>query len=458
MPRARWLPKLTPESYFLIVGLVGGLAFAIFTPPFQVPDEPNHMQRAYQVSEGVLLGHKISNTQAGGSLPTSLEIVESRLVGLHSSLDLRDRWHLFRAHVRFPLKPNERSEASFPNTSLYSVVPYLPQAAAISIGRALDRPPLILMYWARLANALTAVLLIWLAICLMPVKKWYLAMVALLPMTLFELGSVSSDALTIALSALLIAFCAKYYFVPAYPARRALLWMGLLGVLLALCKLPYALLTLVLLLPRGKWRLNRQYFGQIAVIASSLIAMMGWYALAHQIYVRALDDPSVNPIRQVAYIGSHITEFGTTLVSTSLGEPSNEVWREFVGFFGWLNFALPWWVVIFTYIFLALLLLRHDESEQVLKPWEWWRRTYTALVLAGAFITIMVLMYLSWTPVGKTVILGLQGRYLIPLAMLMPLVVSLAGKLQIKQRTIIWAHAVILASTVFVFFGYYYFP
>ena len=49
------LSALTPRRVFLVSAVLGGAAFIVTTPPFQVPDEPAHFYRAYSVSEGRLL-------------------------------------------------------------------------------------------------------------------------------------------------------------------------------------------------------------------------------------------------------------------------------------------------------------------------------------------------------------------------------------------------------------------
>ena len=43
---------LTPEKAYLFLGLIFGILFLMITPPFQVPDEPQHFYRAFHVSEG----------------------------------------------------------------------------------------------------------------------------------------------------------------------------------------------------------------------------------------------------------------------------------------------------------------------------------------------------------------------------------------------------------------------
>ena len=80
----------------------------------------------------------------------------------------------------------------------YGPIGYLPQAAGIAVGRLFGAPPLICFYLARLANLLVAVTLLFFAIRLAPFGKQLFVLMALLPVTMMELASVSSDALTIA--------------------------------------------------------------------------------------------------------------------------------------------------------------------------------------------------------------------------------------------------------------------
>jgi Predicted membrane protein (DUF2142) len=53
IPEAETEPsRLTPDRLVLALGLAGGLLLVFVTPPFQVPDEPAHFFRAYQVATG----------------------------------------------------------------------------------------------------------------------------------------------------------------------------------------------------------------------------------------------------------------------------------------------------------------------------------------------------------------------------------------------------------------------
>jgi hypothetical protein len=64
--------NLQPEKVFLWLGGFFGLLFLFLTPPMQVPDEPAHFLRAWQISEGNLFADREDN-RVGGWMPLSLE-------------------------------------------------------------------------------------------------------------------------------------------------------------------------------------------------------------------------------------------------------------------------------------------------------------------------------------------------------------------------------------------------
>ena len=79
----------------------------------------------------------------------------------------------------------------------YGPVGYVPQAAGIAIGRLIGVEPLTAFYLGRLTNLLISIALAFFAIRLAPFGKPLFLLIGLLPMTMFELASLSCDALTI---------------------------------------------------------------------------------------------------------------------------------------------------------------------------------------------------------------------------------------------------------------------
>ncbi len=203
--------KLVPEKTYFILAMIFGLSMVFITPPFQVPDEFNHFFRAYQVSEGTLVSQK-QDARLGGSLPKSLPTTATpyRALPFHAEnkQSIDDIFNSFN----IPLNKSDRVFVDFPNTALYSPVPYLPQALGVSSGKIFQASPLILLYLGRLSNLFVWIILIFIAIRITPIYKWLFMLLALTPMSLFLAASLSADCFTNAIAFLAIAMFLYYAF------------------------------------------------------------------------------------------------------------------------------------------------------------------------------------------------------------------------------------------------------
>ena len=74
------------------------------------------------------------------------------------------------------------------------------------LGRApLEPAPLTMLYLGRVANLIAYLLLAATAVRLVPIHKWTMALVALMPMSVYLAAAVSADAVTLGLSLLVVA-------------------------------------------------------------------------------------------------------------------------------------------------------------------------------------------------------------------------------------------------------------
>ena len=197
--------KFSPENIFVVLGLFFGLLFIFITPPFQVPDEFAHLCRAFQVSEGQII-MKYEGKQPSDYIPISLRILEASLLKnlpFHPEIKITPNEIVLQS--RLPLLPKQR-RFTYCAASMYSPIPYFPQAIGWWIGRTLSLPILVIFYTGRLFNLLAWIFLTFLAIRRVPVFKWVFLLIALMPMSLFMAASLSADAMTNALSFLFIAY------------------------------------------------------------------------------------------------------------------------------------------------------------------------------------------------------------------------------------------------------------
>ena len=71
----KFINDIKIEKVFLCLAIVFGICISIITPPFQVPDEIVHFDRAYQISKGEIFETKLNNT-VGGYIPLSIMQLE----------------------------------------------------------------------------------------------------------------------------------------------------------------------------------------------------------------------------------------------------------------------------------------------------------------------------------------------------------------------------------------------
>ena len=426
---------LRPRRFFVFIFVLCGLPLILLIPPFQAPDEDAHFYRAYQISEGQFLAAKLSEG-AGGRLPASLEL--SHKIA-RSAFDPKvpnsnyDFVAKTREQVSIPLNPEVRKPLVFSGSAIYSPVAYIPQAVGIALGRLFNAPPVLLLYLGRICNALAFLLLALLALRFIPVGKWLMGFVLLLPMSLFLVASQSADALTLGVVSFFVALV-------TYAARRSdplpkryWLMLGATVVGLALCKqaffvllpLIFAMLLTKDLTPSER---KRRLLRNIAILAMAGAAVLLWLYLTKHISV--LKGDPINATQQLSFIMHHPRAYGVVVWQTFAEFGANYL-EGFIGILGWLDVYLPDWLVIAFWLVLVAS-LGIDRLEQ--KSLNRGQKVIFGSVASAQVLVIITALYLSWTPVTNPVVLGVQGRYFLPVGL--TLVPAVAGSL--RWRLPLW--------------------
>jgi uncharacterized membrane protein len=391
----------------LIVGALVGLALVFITPPFQVPDEDAHFFRAYQASTFNLRLEKRSKYVVGAELPRSY--LQTQLLFRSLTLDRGSRVHF--AMYQSALSIAE-SETVFCSPILpYPPVAYTAQAIGMFAGRIAGAPPVISFYIARILNLALFLFMVTYAIRLMPVMPWGLALLILMPMTMFEAASVSADAFTIGFSFLMIAFllhCA------AREKRLAAGDVGLMfagAVILALAKQGYSpLIFFALLIPSDRFGTRMRK----AIVLSGLFIITAAIGIACLFAIRdySVGLPGSDSAGQLRLILAHPLSYLVKLIASPFRSFCIE---SFIGWLGWLDTRLPKWILV-PYSLLLIAVPFAERRRFVLSRQQ-------RLVAGGLFLLlgaiIFTVQYLSWNPVGRKIIDGVQGRYLIPFSPLL---------------------------------------
>jgi uncharacterized membrane protein len=405
------------DTSFALLALCFGLLFLLSTPPGQVPDGQQHFFHAYQLSTGQWLPDR-SHDSVGGILPRDLATI-SKLVprGIYGrqqrpadilELALAERPRDYAQHTTF---------IRFPNMALNVPFLYLPQALGITIGERFGLSVVGLHYLARLFNLLVWTAVMLLAVRAIPMAKWLMMLIALTPMSLFLATSTSADALVYSLCFLFVGTVMRHVFAEGPLGGGALVLLLLLCIVVTLTKIVYiALLLLLLLIPRTRFASNRRYAGFVMLcFGVAGLAAVWWSTMVLHLYVPGGNPGGpADPEAQIGFILSnpklYLSIVATTVVSQFVYQA-----RLLIGVLGWLDTPMPPWLYVAYYAVIPVVSILDRTTGVRL---DLVQKSIVLAACAAGFLLVLTSLYLKWTPVGSPVIIGVQGRYFIPLSFL----------------------------------------
>ncbi len=393
----------------LALGGLSLLLLVFLTPPFQTPDEQQHLFRAYQLSE-----LDLTPSRVGGEIPTSLGDLSADYLGsraLHPAPPPRaPPLRVTLGELDRPLAAERTTFATFLGTYLPTV--YLPQALGVAAGKAAGLGPLGLLYAARAANALAALALVALALRIAPTGREALLAIALLPGSQIVFASASPDAATIAAAIAFAALAFRMARAVRASAGASLALGAALGAVLAgkFVYLPLLVAGAAVVFDgrAGAPAARRRAALVQAIVAATLgVLAVIWFVAAAPAGAAA-GTASVG--RLDALVSAPLGFFG--MLGASLTDQAADIVMSALGVLGWLSLPLPKWAYAAS-AFAAVASLvagRKAEGMAPLAGLAWLLLALASVVLIG------LALYLQWTAAGAARIGGFQGRYFLPLA------------------------------------------
>ncbi len=393
---------------FALYGTIAVLLLASIMPPFMNPDEVAHFVRADQVAHGGLVAR--GGAAAPALIDANIIDVAARFAALIKTPALRVPRSFYA-----PANWGPRVTSAYPNTALYPPTLYLPAAVAIRIGQWMGLTVLPTLELARGAMGMASVLIGTLAIAVSgPAAIWLFAVLTL-PMTLALMGALTQDGPMIALAAMAAA---AWLRLQAMEAGRKPIWMTVMCVCLALIGMsrpPYvALAALPLLTPwmTRAWRWAGAAFVALMVGAWSAISLMQTRTDLMHYAGSSAGAQAAGLLRAPWRV--------VPVAWTTLAVHGPDYGRQFIGQLGWLDISLPGHYRLMAVAALTLAGLSAWRAGQ--GYWSQRQALLLGLVVAAAALLMFAIQYLTWTPVGATLVEGVQGRYFLPLALILGVV------------------------------------
>ena len=417
--------QILPQFAFLaLVALGFGYVFA--TPPFQVPDEPSHFLKSYELAQGHCA------TAAHERLPIQIVHLPDGFVRANSYEPTLLTRSFPESHEKLDVSHTEFVGPDLRPADVYSCLPYAMQAMAMVGARAFDLSPIFIFYAGRIGGLLSYLALTTLALITAPLyARTLLLLVAFMPMAMYEAASVSEDGFINGIALLFIAVIARSSSIKTTSRRGLFANVAVIAVLLGQCKLDFCLLPLLAAVPSKTWGLR---YGRFIVAASAIaISILGfvlWQKIDQEfIFANApVQFHNVYPKSNLLFLIHDPASIVHRFVNTINDQGSFYV-SSMIGNLGWLTIPLdPLIVVAYLTSFAFVGLLSVNPQKVSL----WIRATYLAVGLGSILIVFFTFYIVTTTEKSITfgfastggTIWGVQGRYFIPF--LVPILWSIA--------------------------------
>jgi uncharacterized membrane protein len=417
---------------------------AAITPPFQAPDEFDHIKRAYMLGKGQMLLHSEAGSPSGGMVDSGL--VE--YMGRFSTLPAKAGRKVSDDELKNAGDIHWAGTDTFETpvgTSYYFPALYAPQAIGLMTGKALGASLSQSYRLARFLTLFTCFALIFLAWRIFPPPPVMLAVLAL-PMNIFLLASPSLDGMTTATAIVALAAFMRISTDRVTTPTWVLYTFAIALGLVVACR---ANAAPFLILPFAVWWMlrDRRSLVMAAVVA---VAVMAWtlYTVKFTVY-----PPGPRHIDHLARLLSYVLHpgrFASILYSTlSNGPVLSYYGTSFIGVLGWLDtpFNMGTYYVMTALLVIALLFSLSPDtlSEQRLS------RGLLVLCAIGMLLMTYLAMLVQWTIGDPDIIQGVQGRYfMIPV---IALAFALCGEARpragLPNRVAMFAAAALLAFTTY---------
>lgn len=387
-------------AFFMLL-VFGGLT-ARALPPNGVPDEVAHMSKVVKVEAGQWF-------VGSGPEPT---------------VDLFEMYGPLRFDTQVPKPLDEdvlRAQRARPLTcarafrelptsaDAYSPHLYILPAGALAVSCAAGTSFGTFLDAARILNMTLAALLVALGIRVATYGKWSLFLVAMLPMTLSQLASVSADSLTLSMTLCYLGVVSGIAGgrLSIYQVRY---WMPFLGILIAFAK-PGSAWILVSALFCYRQCPDLQTCARFLGASTALPwgVHIGWTLLADS---NATYRPGVDAAANRALLLEDPVTVMSMWINSFSGDNASALYSMMIGRLGWLDVPLSGW----AYPLGGLMLAATLWTNRIDRPLPGWTRIACLAAALGSLVLLSLPLLLTWTLPGAPSIHGLQGRYFLPTA------------------------------------------
>lgn len=421
--------KEKTEKIFLSFLIPLGLLYLVLVIPYYVPDEAPHIIRAYETYQGEFISSLNEEGKHRAVIPKDFK--DLKLTNLHDYITLKEQIS----------KKTDYSncEEAYTEAQSYPGILYLISGLGLAIGRIFKINIIFAMYLGRMFNFIFFLVLAYYAIKKIPFGKLLLSTYLLMPMVLQQAASVSPDSVINSITIFFISYVIYIVYRNEDLKKIEIAMVIAMSAFIAVAKVVYLpLVFLLLLLIQNKAiSKNKKIF---VIVTSTVIAVIlggFWYMYQGRYqderdYVQERNINATeqikgiltNPVGYLAVLGNTLDKMGLTYLYGMIGDS-----------LGWQNIQVaPYMILLYLIILICSIWFEKHEKTFNKK-----QKIFSLIIALGTIILIFTALYAGWTDVGAGIIVGVQGRYFIPVAILILLSMCLKNNyVKIKNIEVIY--------------------
>ena len=390
--------KLKREDLFLLIGIPISILYLVFILPLNVPDEFYHYRVSTKISMLKLFNSDIM-------IPDNLEVF--------------NLYSLFNKNLSY----DNLTESIAGD---YHPILYIFSGFGILLSKILHLNPMIGFYMGRCANLIVFLVVGYYTVKKLPMGKFLMIIYLLNPMFLQQAASFSADALTNISSMFFIAYVLYIRYDKKEVETKDFLCLVISFLYVLVGKYAYFLLGLLLILIwkelKNYWKKNKRVF--LIITAVILFVGLSWLIFTRVGAKEVTDVLSYNkpqsnesklihilknPIYMLPIYINNFLVNGNSYIITFLG-----------GYLGALNiYITPIYTLIYVVI-LSLSIFMDQEKYEADKK----MKIINTIIFILTFHIVLAGLYLNWGVITDIVIQGVQGRYFIPIVILVLLLAT----------------------------------
>lgn len=427
---------------FFIIALILGVIYCAIIPVGTANDEYAHILRTYEISQKYTAFKFNQNSQFPEGFEVLLNLRNDKSINYSDYIAEYKNLNLEGGTKDFSKEYN--------NTKLYSPLQYLPQVIGMSIMNLFSNNIVEIVIGARIFGLLFWVCICTYAIKIIPLRKTFFAILMLLPIHICTVSAISGDTVTNSMSILFIAVLYKNLHEKSLMTKTDKILLIISSIMIALCKIVYLpFVFLILILDKEKFKSKKENITiKLLVILLSCIIGITWFLIGSFI----LSNSNTASMDQVKFILQNPFKYIFIMIQTYLNTGSNLIFQSTTGYELLCDSRVQVYTPI-SYIYSIILILgifvKEDENIiQIDKR----KKNFVCIIILGTIILITTAIYVQWTSmfeIGYPTVLGLQGRYFIPIYALFIFVIDYF-KVDMKKEKIFTINMLLQLIIIFL--------